>query len=179
MPPIAIIVSFSLLFFLNACAIIAPEINHNTEVDQLISVKDLPPKVLMVLPKEYGKNEFTYMRKLKNGIISYSVDYEKDRKIFSIDYDEQGKVLREEKKVEFSDIPYDLRIKVEKVLSEHYPNYTILLVEEVYTDNEMLLEVSFSHHKAKTGLVEAFFEYQSGTLREFVNIKMKSIETLN
>jgi len=179
MSSIAIIVSFSLLFFLNACAVTPPDIFHNTEVEQCISVKDLPPKVLMVLPKEHDKKEFTYKRKLKNGIISYGVDYEKDREIFSIDYDEQGKVLREEKKVEFSDIPYDLRIKVEKVLSEHYPNYNILQIEEVYTGNEMLLEVSFSHHKAKTGLVEAFFEYQSGTLREFVNIKMKSIETLN
>lgn len=180
MPPIAIIVSFSLPFFLNACAVVtAPGIFHNTEIEQFISVKDLPPKVLMALPKEYDKKEFTYKRKLKNGITSYDVDYEKDRKKFSIAYDEQGKILEEEKKMEFSDIPYDLRIKVEKILSEHYPNYNILLIEEVYTHNEMLLEVFFSHPKAKTGFIEAIFEYQSGTFREFVNIKIKSMETLN
>lgn len=175
----AFIVSFLLLFLLNACAATAPDIYHNTEVEHAITVKDLPPKVLMALPKEYNRKEFTYKRKLKNGITSYDVDYEKGGKKFSIAYDEQGMVLEEEKKVEFSDVPYDLRIKTEKVLSEHYPGYHIILVEEVYTHNEMLLEIFFSHPKAKTGFVEAIFEYQSGTFREFVNIKMKSIETLN
>lgn len=175
----AFIVSFLPLFLLNACAATSPDIYHNTEVELSISVKDLPPKVLMALPKEYNRKEFTYKRKLKNGITSYDVDYEKGGKKFSIAYDEQGTILEEEKKVEFSDIPYELRIKAEKVLSEHYPNYNIILVEEVYTHNEMLLEIFFSHPKAKTGFVEAIFEYQSGTFREFVNIKMKSIETLN
>jgi hypothetical protein len=175
----AFIVSFLSLFLLSACAATSPDIYHNTEVEHSISVKDLPPKVLMALPKEYNKKEFTYKHKLKNGITSYDVDYEKGGKKFSIAYNEQGTVLEEEKKVEFSDIPYDLRIKAEKVLSEHYPDYNIILVEEVYTHNEMLLEIFFSHPKAKTGFVEAIFEYQSGTFREFVNIKMKSIETLN
>ena len=175
----AFIVSVLSLFLLSACAATAPDIDHNTEVEHSISVKDLPPKVLMALPKEYNRKEFTYKRKLKNGVTSYDVDYEKGGKKFSIAYDEQGTVLEEEKKVEFSDIPYDLRIKAEKVLSEHYPDYNIILVEEVYTHNEMLLEIFFSHPKAKTGFVEAIFEYQSGTFREFVNIKMKSIETLN
>lgn len=175
----AFIVSFLSLFLLNACAVTAPDIYHNTEVEHSISVKDLPPKVLMALPKEYNRKEFTYKRKLKNGITSYDVDYEKGGEKFSIAYDEQGTILEEEKKVEFSDIPYDLRIKAKKVLSEHYPGYNIILVEEVYTHNEMLLEIFFSHPKAKTGFVEAIFEYQSGAFREFVNIKMKSIETLN
>lgn len=179
MPPIAIIVSFLLPFLLSACAATAPDIYHNTEVEHSISVKELPPKVLMALPKEYNRKEFTYKRKLKNGITSYDVDYEKGGEKFSIAYDEQGTVLEEEKKVEFSEIPYDLRTKAEKVLSEHYPGYNIILVEEVYTQNEMLLEIFFSHPKAKTGFVEAIFEYQSGTFKEFVNIKMKSIETLN
>ena len=179
MAPITTILLASSLFLLNACVTTVPETYHTTEVEQVISVKDLPPKVLMVLPKEYDRKEFTYKRKLKDGIISYDVDYEKGGKKFSIAYDEQGKVLEEEKKVEFSAIPHDLRIKVEKILSAHYPNYKILLVEEVYTHNEILLEVFFSHPKAKTGFVEAVFEYQSGIFREFVNIKMKSIETLN
>jgi len=176
---IVTIVSFLSLFFLNACTATTPSIYHNTEVEQFIRVGDLPPKVLMALPKEYNRKDFTYKRKLKNGITSYDVDYEKGGEKFSIAYDEQGVVLEEEKKVEFSEIPYDLRIKAEKVLSEHYPGYKIVLVEEVYSHNEMLLEIFFSHPKAKTGFVEAIFEYQSGVFREFVNIKMKSIETLN
>lgn len=176
---IAIIVSFLSLFLLNACAVTTPEIYHNTEVEHFIHVGDLPPKVLMALPKAYNMKDFTYKRKLKNGITSYDVDYEKGGEKFSIAYDEQGTVLEEEKKVEFSEIPYDLRIKAEKIWSEHYPGYKIILVEEVYTHNEMLLEIFFSHPKAKTGFVEAIFEYQSGAFREFVNIKMKSIETLN
>lgn len=179
MTSIAILVSFSLPFFLNACAVTVPDIYHNTEVEHSISVKDLPQKILMALPKEYNRKELTYKRKLKNGVTSYDVDYEKGGKKFSIAYDDQGTVLEEEKKVEFSDIPYNLRIKAEKVLSEHYPGYNIILVEEVHTHNEMLLEIFFSHPKAKTGFVEAIFEYQSGAFREFVNIKMKSIETLN
>ena len=176
---IAIIVPFLSLFLLNACVVTTPKIYHNTEVEQFIRRGDLPPKVLMALPKEYNMKDFIYKRKLKNGITSYDVYYEKGGKKFSIAYDEQGTVLEKEKKVEFSEIPYDLRIKAEKVLSEHYPGYKIILVEEVYTHNEMLLEIFFSHPKAKTGFVEAIFEYPSGVFREFVNIKMKSIETLN
>ena len=100
------------------------------------------------------------------------------RKKFSIAYDEQGRVLEEEKKVEFADLPADLRIKAEKVLFAHYPGYKILLVEGVYTHNEMLLEIFFSPPKAKTGFAEAVFEYQTGVFREFINIRMKSIQTL-
>ncbi len=139
----------------------------------------MPTKVLMALPKEYNRKEFTYKRTLKNGITSYDVDYEKGGKKFSMAYDEQGTVLEEKKKVEFFEMLHGLRVKAEKVLFEHYPDYNIILVEEVYTYNEMLLEIFFSHPKAKTGFVEAIFEYQSGAFREFVNIKMKSIETLN
>lgn len=179
MPSIALRASFLSFFFLSACVATTSGIYHSTETEQFISIKDLPSKVLATLPKEYNKREFTYKRKLKNGVISYDVDYEKDRKKFSIAYDEEGNILEEEKKVEFSDISHELKMKVEKVLFEHYPGYTIILVEEVYTHNEMLLEVFFSHPKAKTGFVEAIFEYQSGAFKEFVNIKMKSIETLN
>jgi hypothetical protein len=42
----------------------------------------------------------------------------------------------------------------------------------------MLLEIFFSHPKAKTGFAEAVFEYQTGVFREFINIRMKSIQTL-
>ena len=178
MPRITMILLASSLFFLNACASTVPETYHKTEVEQVISVKDLPPKVLVALPKEYDRKEFTYKRKLKDGKVSYDVDYEKGGEKFSIAYDEQGKVLEEEKKVEFSALPPDLRIKAEKVLSAHYPGYKILLVEEVYTHNEMLLEIFFSHPKAKTGFAEAVFEYQTGVFREFINIRMKSIQTL-
>lgn len=166
------------LFFLNGCTSIVPDTYHKTEVEQAIRVKDLPPKVLMALPNGYDRKEFTYKRKLKDGKASYDVDYERGGKKFSITYDEEGTVLEEEKKVEFSELPVALRIKTEKVLSEHYPDYKILLVEEVYTRNEMLLEIFFSHPKAKTGFVEAVFEYQTGIFREFVNIQMQSIQTL-
>jgi hypothetical protein len=166
------------LFFINACASIVPDIPHKTEIEQSIQVKDLPPKVLMALPKEYGRKEFTYKRKLKDGKVSYDVDYEREGKKFSIAYDEQGRVLEEEKKVEFSDLPPDLKIKVEKVLSAYYPGYRIVLTEEVYTNNEKLLEIFFSHPKTKTGFAEAVFEYQTGVFREFINIQMQSIQTL-
>ncbi len=178
MSPIRAIFLASSLFFLNACVTTVPATYHKMEVEETIRLKDLPPKVLMALPKEYDKKEFTYKRKHKDGGISYDVDYEKGGKKFSIGYDEQGKILEEEKKVEFSDIPHDLMAKVEKVLSEHYPDHKILLVEEVYTHNEMLLEVFFSAPKAATGFVEAVFEYKTGVFREFVNIRMKSIQTL-
>jgi hypothetical protein len=178
MSPITTILLASSLFFLNACVATVPATYHKTEIEETISVKDLPPKVLMALPKEYDKKEFTYKRKHKDGKISYDVDYEKGGKKFSIGYDEQGKILEEEKKVGFSDIPSDLRIKVEKVLSEHYPDHNILLVEEVYMPDEMLLEVFFSAPKAATGFVEAVFEYRTGVFREFINIRMKSIQTL-
>lgn len=174
-----LLISSLSLFILNGCVATVPDTYHKTEVEEVIRIKDLPPKVLAALPKEYDKKEFTYKRKLKDGVMSYDVDYEKGGNKFSIAYDDQGRVMEEEKKVEFSDIPHDLRIKVEKVLSAYYPNYKILMVEEVYISDEMLLEVFFSHPKAKTGFAEAVFEYQTGTFREFINIKMKSIETLN
>lgn len=168
----------SSIILLNACVSTVPATYHKTEVEEVINIKDLPPKVLMALPKEYDRKEFTYKRKLKDGKISYDVDYEKGGSKFSIAYDEQGTILEEEKKVKFSDLPSELRTKVEKVLSAHYPGYKILLVEEVYTPNEMLLEIFFSHPKAKTGFAEAVFEYQTGFFREFINIRMKSIQTL-
>jgi hypothetical protein len=88
-------------------------------------------------------------------------------------------MLEQENKVEFSDIPQDLRLKVEKILSAHYPGARILMVEEVYPQKEKLLKVFFSHSKAKTGFAEAVFEYQTGEFREFIHMRMKSIETLN
>jgi hypothetical protein len=39
------------------------------------------------LPKKYDRNEFTYKRKLKDGVISYDADYEKGREKFSMAYD--------------------------------------------------------------------------------------------
>jgi hypothetical protein len=178
MSPIGAVLVASSLVFLSGCVATVPATYHKTEVEETIHVKDLPPRVLAALPKEYDKKEFTYKRKHKNGKISYDVDYEKSGKKFSIGYDEQGRILEEEKKVEFSDIPQDLRAKVEKVLSEHYPDHKILLVEEVYTPDEMLLEVFFSAPKSSTGFVEAIFEFKTGVFREFVNIRMKSIQTL-
>jgi hypothetical protein len=178
MSPITTIVLASSFFFLNACVATVPDTYHKTEVEETISVKDLPPEVLMALPKKYDKKAFTYKRKHKDGKISYDVDYERGGEKFSIGYDEQGKILEEEKKVEYSSLPPDLRKNVEKVLSARYPGYKILLVEEVYTNNEMLLEIFFSHPKAKTGFAEAVFEYQTGVFREFINIRMKSIQTL-
>jgi hypothetical protein len=53
------------------------------------------------------------------------------------------------------------------------------MVEELYRNKEMLLEVFFSHPDSRTGLVEAVFEFETGALREFVNIRMKSISTFN
>jgi hypothetical protein len=64
-------------------------------------------------------------------------------------------------------------------LSAHYPGYKVLMVEELYRGKETLLEVFFSHPDAKTGLVEAVFELGTGALREFVDIRMKSISTFN
>jgi hypothetical protein len=115
---------------------------------------------------------------LKDGIISYDVDYEKGGRKFSIAFDDQGRVVEEERKIEFSDMPDDLKAKVEAALSKHYPNYRILLIEEVHTPKEMLLEVFFSHPKTRTGLAEAVFDYRTGEFREFIHIRMKSIQTL-
>jgi hypothetical protein len=168
----------SMSLLIGGCVATVPETYHKHEVAEVIRVKDLPAKVLAALPKEYDRNEFTYKRKLKDGVLSYDVDYEKGGKKFSIAYDEQGRVVEEEKKVEFSDIPHDLRLKVEKVLSMHYPDYKILMVEEVYTKKEKLLEVFFSHPKTRTGFAEAVFEYQTGEFREFIHMRMKSIQTL-
>ena len=169
----------SCLVFLNACASNESGTYHTTEVEETVRKKDLPPQVLMVLPKGYEEREFTYKRKLKDGVTSYDVYYEKGGNQFAINYDAQGKVLAEEKRIKFSAIPHDIRIKIEKVLSAHYPDYKVLMVEELYKKNEMLLKIFFSHPEAKTGLVEAIFEFETGTLREFINIKMKSISTFN
>ena len=168
----------SMSFLIGGCMATVPETYHKHEVAEVIKVKDLPTKVLAALPKEYDRNEFTYKRKSKDGVISYDVDYEKGGKKFSIAYDDQGGVVEEEKKVEFSDIPHDLRLQVEKVLSMHYPNYKILMVEEVYTQKGKLLEVFFSHPKTRTGFAEAVFEYRTGKFREFIHMRMKSIQTL-
>jgi hypothetical protein len=53
------------------------------------------------------------------------------------------------------------------------------MVEQLYANEEVLLEVFFSHPESKTGMVEAVFEFPTGALREFVNIRMKSISTFN
>lgn len=169
----------SSLFFFNGCVSISPEARHTTEVEEVINKKDLPPRVSMVLPKGYQEREFTYKRKLKDGVISYDAYYEKGGDQFTINYDEQGMVLKEEKKIKLSDIPHDTRTKVEEILSIRYPGYKILMVERLYANNEILLEIFFSHPKSRTGLVEAVFEFETGTLREFINIKMKSISTMN
>lgn len=167
------------LFLLGGCVAAVPETYHRNETEEVIRMKNLPPKVLAALPREYDEKDVTYKRKLKDGVISYDMDYEKGGKKFSIAFDDQGRMVEEERKVEFSDIPDYLKAKVEAVLSKHYPNYRILLVEEVYTRTEMLLEVSFSHPKTKTGFAEAVFDYRTGEFREFIHIRMKSIETLN
>jgi hypothetical protein len=72
-----------------------------------------------------------------------------------------------------------MRVKIEKVLADHYPGYRILMIEQLYANEEVLLEVFFSHPESKTGMVEAVFEFPTGALREFVNIRMKSISTFN
>src|SRR5690242_10979859 len=71
-------------FYLSACVATVPEIYHKTEVEEVIKISDVPPKVLAALPKEYDRKEFTYKRKLKDGIISYDVDYERGGDKFSI-----------------------------------------------------------------------------------------------
>lgn len=169
----------SIAFFLTACISTFPDIYHKTENEEVIGIKNLPPKVLMSLPKEYNRKEFTYKRKLKDGVTSYDVYYEKDGVKFTNNYDELGKLVRKEKKIKLSDIPHDTRIKIVEFLSQHYPGYKTLMVEEVYAHNEMLVEIFFSHPKTKTGLIEAVFEYQTGIFRESINIRMKSIQTLN
>src|ERR1700712_5988468 len=95
----------SMSLLIGGCVVTVPETYHKHQVAEVIRVKDLPAKVLAALPKEYDRNEFTYKRKLKDGVLSYDVDYEKGGKKFSIAYDEQGRMVEEEKKVEFSDIP--------------------------------------------------------------------------
>jgi len=177
MPRIATVFIASCLVFLNACA--STEIYHPTEVEEAIRKKDLPPQVSMALPKGYEEREFTYKRKLKDGVTSYDAYYEKGGNQFSITYDAQGKVLEEEKRIKLSDIPHDTRMKIGKVLSARYPDYKVLMVEALYRKNERLLEIFFSHPDSKTGLVEAVFEYDTGVLREFTNIRMKSISTFN
>ena len=179
MSRITIALLASSLVFVNACVSTVPGTLHKTEVEEVINKRNLPPQVLMVLPKGYEERELTYKRKSKDGIISYDVYYEKGGNQFAINYDAQGKVLAEEKRIKFSDIPRDTRIKIEKVLSAHYPDYRILMVEELYRKNERLVEVFFSHPESRTGLVEAVFEFETGALREFINIRMKSISTFN
>ena len=179
MPRITTVLAASCLVFLTACASTEPGIYHPTEVEEAIRKKDLPPQVSMALPKGYEEREFTYKRKLKDGVISYDAYYEKGGNQFAITYDAQGKVLEEEKRIKLSDIPHDTRIKIDKVLSAHYPDYKVLMVEELYRKNERLLEIFFFHPQSKTGLVEAVFEFKTGVLREFINIKMKSISTFN
>lgn len=177
--PLLIPLLASSLFFFSGCVSTLPEARHKTEVEEVINKKDLPPQVSLALPKGYQERGFTYKRKLKDGAISYDAYYEKGRDQFTINYDEQGKVLKEEKRIKLSDIHYDKRIKMERMLSARYPGYKILMVEELYANNEILLEVFFSHPKSRTGLVEAVFEFETGALREFINIKMKSISTMN
>jgi hypothetical protein len=179
MSRITIVLVASCLVFLNACVSTLPGIPHKTEVEEVIRKKDLPPQVLEVLPKGYEEREFTYKRKLNEGVISYDVYYEKGGNQFAINYDAQGKILEEEKRIKLSDIPPGTRMKIEKVLTAHYPDYKVLMVEELYRKNEILLEIFFSHPESKTGLVEAIFEYKTGALREFINIRMKSIPTFN
>lgn len=166
-------------FLLGGCIAAMPETYHRNETEEIIRARDLPPKVLAALPPEYDKKAFTYKRKLKDDVISYDVDYEKEGRKFSIAFDGQGRVVEEERKIEFSDIPDDLKAKVKTVLSKHYPDYSILLVEEVFTPTEMLLEVFFSHPKTRTGFAEAVFNYRTGEFRGFIHIRMKPIETLN
>lgn len=176
---ITIVVIAACLVFLSACTSTEQGTYHKTEVEEAVRKKDLPAEILMVLPKGYEEREFTYKRKLKDGMTSYDVYYEKGGNQFSINYDAEGKVLAEEKRIKLSAIPHDVRIKIEKILSAHYPNYKVLMVEELYKKNEMLLKIFFSHPEAKTGLVEAIFESETGMLREFINIKMRSITTFN
>ena len=86
----------------------------------------------MVLPKGYEEREFTYKRKLKDGAVSYDVYYEKGGDQFAINYDPLGKILKEERRIKLSDIPYDTQVKIEKVLADHYPGYRILMVKQLY-----------------------------------------------
>jgi hypothetical protein len=152
-----------------------------TEVEESIRRKELPQPVLLALPKgrEYDEREFTYKRRQKAGVTTYDVYYEKGGNQFTINYDAQGKVLEEQKRIRFSDVPRETRTSIEKILSAHYPGYKVLMVEELYRSRETLLEIFFSHPESKTGLVEAVFEFETGALREFVDIRMKSISTFN
>ncbi|HVW63838.1 MAG TPA: hypothetical protein VHB01_02400 [Nitrosospira sp.] len=160
---------------------VAPGTAEATEVEETIRRGDLPQPVLLALPKgqAYDEQEFTYKRKQKAGITTYDVYYEKGGNQFTINYDAQGRVLEEQKKIRFSDVPREVRTRIEKTLSTHYPGYKVLMVEELYRSRETLLEIFFSHPESKTGLVEAVFEFETGALREFVNIRIKSISTFN
>ncbi|GKS69580.1 hypothetical protein W03_15840 [Nitrosomonas sp. PY1] len=166
------------LFFLSACASNEPYIKHNTKTEEVINEKDLPPKVSQALSKEYSKEGLVYKRKRKDGVTGYVIEYKKDKEKFAIAYSEDGKLLKEEKEIEFSDIPRSIRTSVDKKISSYYPGYKIISVEKAYIHQEMLLEIVFSHPESETGLVEAAFGYRTGTFREFINIKMESIETL-
>ncbi|HET7062521.1 MAG TPA: hypothetical protein VFI43_10125 [Nitrosospira sp.] len=179
MSRISIVLAASSVFFFAACASILPETPHSTEEEEVIRKKELPHPVVMALPKGYEEREFTYKRKLKEGLVSYDVYYEKGGNQFAITYDPQGKILEQERRIKLSDIPPATRKKIEKVLAARYPGYKTLMVEELYRNNEVLLEIFFSHPESKTGLVEAVFELHTGALREFINIKMKSIPTFN
>lgn len=179
MPRITTVLVASCLILLSACISTIPGTHHKTEIEETIGKRDLPPQVSMVLPKGYEEREFTYKRKLKDGVTSYDVYYEKGGNQFAINYDAQGKVLEEEKRIKLSDIPRDTRRKIEKTLSARYPDYKVLMVEELYRKDEMLLEIFFSHPESKTGLVEAVFDFETGALRELIDIRMKSISTFN
>ena len=89
MSRITICLFASCLIFLNACISTVPG-THKTEVEEVIRKKDLPLKVLMVLPKGYEEREFTYKHKLKDGAVSYDVYYEKGGDQFAINYDPRG-----------------------------------------------------------------------------------------
>jgi hypothetical protein len=152
-----------------------------TEVEESIRRRDLPQPVLLALPKGqgYDEREFTYKRRQKAGVTTYDAYYEKGGNQFTINYDAQGRVLEEQKRIRLSDVPREARARIEKTLSARYPGYRVLMVEELYRGRETLLEIFFSHPESKTGLVEAVFEFETGTLREFVDIRMKSISTFN
>ncbi|MBN9125528.1 MAG: hypothetical protein BGO99_07615 [Nitrosospira sp. 56-18] len=158
-----------------------PKASRATEVEEPVRRRDLPEPVLLALPKgqAYDEQEFTYKRRQKAGVTTYDVYYEKGGSQFTINYDAQGKILEEQKRIRFSDVPREARTRIEKTLSAHYPGYKVLMVEELYRSGKTLLEIFFSHPESKTGLVEAIFEFETGALREFVNIRMKSISTFN
>jgi hypothetical protein len=153
--------------------------HHKMHLEHVISAHELPAKVTAALPKDLPHHGVTYVRKKKKDEVSYEINYEDHGDQFAIRYNEEGKIVEKEKRVEFSKLPLELQRSVDKAISAEYPGYTIILTEEVYMNNETFLEVKFSHNKSKTGVVEAFFDYKTGILKEFLDIKMKSIPTLN